>query len=114
MARMLIWLISQNRDTDLLNAVDFIVFGLVLHISNINELEHFNDSEKSWKTIQNGASVFLIIVYSILLTSHLFGEANLGLIDTQAMKIGAILLGIISFLISYSVYNATSKSVWEE
>lgn len=42
------------------------------------------------------------------------GEANPGLIDTQTMKIGAILLGIISFLISYSVYNATSKSVGEE
>ena len=113
-ARMVVWLISQSPDTDLFNAVDFIIFGLVLHISNINELEHFNEREESWKTVQNGASVFLLIVYSVLLTSHLFGEANPGLIDTQTMKIGAILLGIISFLISYSVYNATSKSFGEE
>ena len=110
MARVLVWLISQNPNTDLFNAVDFVVFGLVLHISNINELEHFNEREMSWKTIQNGASVFLIILYSILLTSYLFGEANPGLLNYENLKYISIGLGIGSFLISLSVYNETSKT----
>ncbi len=64
--RMLIWLISQDRDIGILNAADFIVFGLILHISNINEIERFADREKSWKTTQNVISVFFIIIYSVL------------------------------------------------
>ena len=84
--RILIWLISQNRDMGILNAVDFIVFGLILHISNINEVEHFDDAEKSWKTFQNGISIAFISFYSALLACHLLGEANPGLIDGAAIK----------------------------
>ena len=108
-ARMVVWLISQNPDTSLFSAADFIIFGLVLHISNINELEHFNERERSWKTIQNGASVFLIFLYSILLTAYLFGEANHGLLNYESLKYISISLGVGSFLISLSVYNETSK-----
>ena len=107
--RMLIWLISQNKDADILNAVDFIVFGLILHISNINEIEHFDDREKSWKTTQNGMSVFLIIVYSVLFASHIFGQSNPGLVDDQAITIASVVLGIMSFIISFTVYDRTSK-----
>ena len=114
MARMLVWLISQNSDTDLFNAVDFIIFGLVLHISNINELEHFNEREESWKTVQNGASVFLIILYSILLTAYLFGEATPSLLNYESLKYISIGLGIGSFLISLSVYNETSRTDKEQ
>ena len=81
-----------------------------MHISNINELEHFNEREKSWKTVQNGASVFLIFLYSILLTAYLFGEANPGLLIYERLKYISISLGIGSFLISLSVYNETSRT----
>ena len=109
MARILMWLISPNQDFDMLNAVDFIIFGLVLHISNINELEHFNDREKSWKTIHNGISVFLIAMYSILFAYHISGEVNTDSVNYENMKRISIILGIASFLISLSVYNETSK-----
>jgi len=107
--RMLIWLISQNREVDILNAVDFIVFGLILHISNINEIEHFDDRDKSWKTTQNGISVFLIVVYSVLFAAHIFGQSNPGLVDDQAITIAAIILALTSFTISFTVYDRTSK-----
>lgn len=107
--RILIWLISQNRDAEILNAVDFIVFGLILHISNINEIEHFDDREKSWKTIQNGVSLVFITFYSVLFASHLLGEANPGLIDGVAINALSMSLGLLSFMISFAVYNRISK-----
>lgn len=107
--RMLVWFVSQNRDADLFNAVDFIVFGLILHISNINEVEHFDASEKSWKTFQNGLSIAFISFYSVLFASYLLGEANPGLINDETIKFLSIALGLASFALSYNVYHRVSK-----
>lgn len=112
-SRMLIWIISQNRTMDMFNASDFVVFGLILHISNINEIEHFNDHEKSWKTIQNGTSIAFISFYSILYASYLLGQSNPGLINEGAMKYLSVALSLASLLISFSVYDRISKLVEE-
>lgn len=101
--RLMIGLTSPDEDINLLNAVDFIIFGLVLHISNINELEHFTDGEKSWKTIQNGTSLVFVALYCGLYVSHLHGTSGLVLL------IVAMLMGVLSFLISFAVYNRTSE-----
>lgn len=107
--RLLIWSVLQNRTMDFLNAVDFVAFGLILHISNINEIEHFNDQEKSWKSIQNGLSIVFIVLYGSLFTCSLFNQSSPGLIDARAMKYAAIVLSFTSFGISYSVYHRISK-----
>ena len=107
--RILVWVISQNRDLDILNTLDFVIFGLVLHISNINEIEHFHDDEKSWKTIQNGTSIAFISFYSVLFASYLLGEANPGLINGGVIKFLSIGLGLASFALSYNVYHRVSK-----
>ena len=70
---------------DILNAPDFVAFGLILHISNINEIEHFNDSERSWKTIQNGLSIVFILFYGVLFACSLLGQSNPGLINVGAI-----------------------------
>lgn len=103
MLRLMIWLSFPDRDIDILNAVDFILFGLVLHISNINEIEHFNDTEGAWKTFQNGISLIFVALYGGLYASHLFGDAGFELL------IVSITLGIVSFVISFTVYNRTSE-----
>lgn len=74
--RLLVWVISQNRDMHLLNAADFVVFGLILHISIINEIEHLNDDQRSWKTLHNGVSIAFIAMYGILFASHIWGQSN--------------------------------------
>ncbi len=107
--RLLIWSVLQNRTMDILNASDFVAFGLILHISNINEIEHFNDREKSWKSIQNGLSIVFIVLYGGLFTCSLFDQSNPGLIDAGAMKYAAIVLSLTSLGISYSVYHRISK-----
>ncbi len=107
--RILIWSILQNKTIDFFNASDFVAFGLVLHISNINQIEHFNNLEKSWKTVQNGTSIFLITVYSVLFASHLFSQANPGTINVGAIRTISMILNGVSFYLSFSIYDNISK-----
>lgn len=107
--RALLWVISPHQAIDLFSASDFVAFGLILHISNINEIEHFNDLEKSWKTFQNGTSIFLITVYSFLFAAHLFGQANPGKINVDTVRTISVILNGVSFYLSFSVYDRISK-----
>lgn len=107
--RVLIWSILQKRTIDLFNSSDFVAFGLVLHISNINQIEHFNNLEKSWKTIQNGLSIVFIVLYGALFTCALFEQSTPGLIKTGVMKYAAMVLSLASFGISFAVYDRISK-----
>lgn len=91
-------------------ASDFIAFGLVLHISIINELEHLSVLDKEWKTIQNGASVFFIALYSALYALTLVGEGNKGLINISVMLNSVCFLSFVSLVLSLSVYHRISKS----
>ena len=51
--RLLVWLVSREPDVELLNAADFMIFGLVLHIAIINEIQHFHDDTlRSWKSFK--------------------------------------------------------------
>ncbi len=107
--RVLLWVISPHQTVDLFSASDFVAFGLVLHISNINELEHFNDHEKSWKTLQIGTSFFLIVIYGFLFAAHLFGQANPGRINMGTVRTISMILSGASFYLSFSVYDRISK-----
>lgn len=109
LSRALIWFISQNRTMNFFNSSDFVAFGLILHISNINEIEHFNDRERSWKTIQNGISIAFISFYSVLFACSLLGQSNPGLINENAITHLSIVLSFASFFISFSVYHTISK-----
>ena len=108
--RLLVWLVSREHDAELVNAADFMIFGLVLHISIINEIQHFHDDAlRSWKSFQNSVSVAFISFYSCLLACYLLGESNPGLIDNQIIKLLSVTLGMVSFVLSYNVYNKVSK-----
>lgn len=109
--RLLVWVISQNRDMHLLNAADFVVFGLILHISIINEIEHLNDDQRSWKTLHNGVSIAFIAMYGILFASHIWGQSNPGLVDADILRWLAIGLSIVSAIQGFAVYDRVSKLV---
>ena len=106
-ARLFIWLVTKEGSVDIFAASDFIAFGLVLHISNINEIEHFSAQKEQWKTIQNGGSIAFIAFYSILFAINLIGEK---IVDVEAITKCAIGLSVVSFFISYSVYDKVSKA----
>ena len=111
LVRLLVWAVSQNRDMDVFHAADFVVFGLILHISIINEIEHLQDDQRSWKTIHNGTSTVFITVYGALFALHVGGQSNPGAVDAEILLYLAFVLSLVSALIGYSVYNRVSKLV---
>lgn len=107
-SRVMVWLVTKSGTIEIISPSDFIAFGLVLHISNINEIEHFSNVERDWKTTQNGISIAFIAFYSILFSLTLIGNS---VIDVTAITYCTIALSVVSFLISYSVYDRVSKSI---
>ena len=108
-SRFLVWGVTQSGIVNILAASDFIAFGLILHISNINEIEHLSDSDKSWKTIQNGTSILFIALYSVLFCLTMLSEGIPGFVDSQVIKVCVIALALISFSISFSVFHRISN-----
>jgi hypothetical protein len=107
LSRSLAWLVTNTGTVNFLSSSDFVAFGLILHISNINEIEHFDNVGKEWKTIQNGISITFIAFYSVLYSLTLVGDK---VVNITAITYCSIFLAFVSFLISYSVYDRVSKS----
>ncbi|WP_112054906.1 hypothetical protein [Onishia taeanensis] len=108
-SRVLVWGVTQPGTISILAASDFIAFGLILHISNINEIEHLGDGEKTWKTIQNGTSILFIALYSVLFALTMLSEGVPGFVDSAVIKICVVVLAVVSFLISFSVFHRISN-----
>jgi hypothetical protein len=110
LSRLLVWTVTQRGTVNLLTASDFIAFGLILHISNINEIEHLGDEDRSWKTIQNGISIMFIALYSVLFTLVMISERIPSFVDAQVIIICVIFLAVVSLLISLSVFHRISNA----
>ena len=111
MSRLLIWLVSEHPSKiDLFNAADFIAFGLILHISSINEIDRFHHSQQSWKTRQYGISIAFIVFYAVLFTSSLFGQSNSGLVNASVLTLVAAVLNAISFFLCFTVYDRSVRA----
>lgn len=106
LSRLIVWVATKEGVVDGLSPSDFIAFGLILHISNINEIEHFTHAERQWKTIQNGVSIAFIAFYSVLFCLTLIGES---VINIGAITALAVTLSLVSFFASYSVYDNVSR-----
>lgn len=109
LSRLLVWGVTKSGTVSILATSDFIAFGLILHISNINEIEHITDDNKSWKTAQNGTSILFIALYSVLFALVMLSEGVPTLIDSNVIKVCTIALAFISFLISFSVFHRLSR-----
>lgn len=114
LSRLLVWIVTQAGTVSLLTASDFISFGLILHISNINEIEHLSEENRSWKTIQNGISIAFIALYSVLFAIVMISEGVPSFVDANVIKVSAISLAVVSFLISFSVFHRISNAEYEE
>ena len=109
LCRIIIWLSSNSENIPAFSSSDFVAFGLILHISIINEIEHFNDGHSNWKTIQNGISIIFICLYSVLFAVSVFSEGIPKHIDNDILKISLTILCSTSLLLSYSVYHRLSR-----
>ena len=111
LSRLLVWVVTEPGVVSYIAASDFIAFGLILHISNINEIEHLSDEEKSWKTIQNGTSIAFIAFYSVLFALVMVSEGIPTFIDEEVIKKCTVSLACVSLIISFSVYHRISNIV---
>ncbi len=107
LTRLMAWAVTKEGVVQIFSASDVIAFGLILQISNINEIEHIADPGREWKTAQNGTSIMLISLYCVLYTLVLIGYS---VIETVALMVCAIALITASLLTSYSVLDKISIS----
>lgn len=105
-SRFLIWLVTKEGSIEPFSPQDFIAFGLVLHISNINEMEHIISEEGSWKTTQNAISAFFIAIHGVLYCLTLIGGDA---IDQQSIMFCVAFIALTSLSISYSLFNRIAR-----
>jgi len=109
LTRLLAWTTTTAGSVSPLAAPDFVAFGLVLHISVINELEHLPARERDWKTIQNGTSLIFITLYGALYAVTIVGERSANLIDAALLLRSSIAFATVSSLLSLAVFHRLSK-----
>jgi hypothetical protein len=103
--RLLACFFIKTGHVDLFVASDLIYFGLILHVSNLNEVEHATTIDKDWRTKQNGLSVVFIIFYSLIYAFSLLPEV----FSLAKITVSSLIIVPISLWFSYSVFNELSK-----
>jgi len=107
--RSLLYIFS-TKTISFFNAPDLIFFGIILSITNINELEYVNIKRdnpkgKTWKTRTNVLSIVLVIIYSSFLIFTGVNEMTQNLFNISAITYSALLLNFVNFLFSLSIYR---------
>ncbi|MEZ4884695.1 MAG: hypothetical protein R3E32_08225 [Chitinophagales bacterium] len=107
--RLLMFVVGKNAGYDfLMNESDFITFGLVLNLTNLNELEH--KKESVWKTQMIGLAAIQVAVYAgILVISYITEFPKQEIIRPHILFYCSLILSIISFIFSYSIYDRLNK-----
>lgn len=115
--RFLYFLFFKKIEADFIfNEGDLAAFGLMLSVSNINELDSNNVVEELWKKKKIGYSILLIIVFGSLYAislaiSELSKKED---VNSNNLKGILLLLCISTLVFSYSIYkrlDVISKSV---
>ncbi len=107
--RLLIYLVGNETKLEfLMNESDFIVFGLVLNLTNLNELEHKESS--IWKTTMIGIAAIQIAFYAgLLVISYITEFPEQQVINPNLLFYCSLVLSGISFVFSYSIYDRITK-----
>lgn len=105
--RSFIALIDKTATIDYwLNETDFVILGLVLNLTNINELEDQDFEDQLWKTKSIGYSIISIVVFAAILAIVTYSDFKKNPdIDKVMLKGCSIVLAFVSFIFSYSIYN---------
>lgn len=100
----------SNFPINFINIGDLIFFGLVLSITNINELEYVNvkrsdDKRKKWKTRSNALSILFICWYSTFYVLIVISENNQQLFKLSTILNVTIMLNCVNIIFSISNYS---------
>lgn len=106
--RLILYIVVKDKSLDfLMNESDFIILGLVLNLTNLNELE--NQSKGQWKSIMIGSSAVQIAIYAGILALSYITELNNQLIEESTLFWCALILSLGSFMLSFSIFDRLTK-----
>lgn len=112
LSRLCIYLFVKGVPPDfLLNPTDYLLFGLVLNVTNLNDLNQKKRILDSWFLAANGISILLIIAFAILLCLSMLAEIQKDLFNIVSMQKASMGFSIASFLWSFSIYFKLSRSI---
>ena len=100
LTRLLVWFVAATNQVEPIVATDLITFGLVLHASVINEVEHLPARDHEWKSAMNGLAITFITLYGALYALTDFGDKVDGVVDGDAILEIAIYLSSMSILLA--------------
>ena len=106
MARLVVWRI-YNGGVEPFATSDFVAFGLVLHSSNINEVNRISGSDESWKIVHNGLSIIFIVIYALVMFATIIPSSH---INQKSTFNSCIWLSIVSFMLSVTVFFRSNAS----
>jgi len=103
--RLLLFLASGNKPIAAFSISDLTFFGLILCVSIINESELVDDNSDNWKTYINGATIFLLILFSALCALALIKEIDMELFNQNILIIASGVLCLPAIGLSLFIYN---------
>lgn len=103
----------SNKQWELVfNEIDFATFGLILSVTNLNELQNeIFKGDANWRMWRIGISISLIIVFAVIFAlsslANLYNSENQGInfFDVTGLRISALILSSCTLLFSYSIYH---------
>ena len=109
--RILIFALNKDRTSNMLfSEIDFITFGLVLNITNINVLEENSTVDSNTKSTKIGISIILLILFAGFLFLVYFCDITGNqLLDRLVSKIIAAFLSIASFVQSFTIFDTLNS-----
>ena len=110
-ARLCIFIVLAKKDLYILfDPIDFVILGLVVNITNINELEGKIEIEKEWKTKCIGISIIFIIIYAIFFALSVICSIDKSILDKTSILLASIALAISSIIFGYSIFDRLNKA----
>ena len=95
---------------EVFNALDFLVFGVVVFASSTNRAGCFGDNSTTWKMLMNVASLMFMIVFGVLFISYLLWQSHPDTIDYTVLRIGSAVLAGWAVLMGIAVHKKLSRA----
>ncbi len=96
--RIIIYLLLNNKDNSILfNETDFVAFGLVLNITNINRMEQIKLYDSIHKIRNMGISIIMITIFSLLFSLSILNQI-ITLFNRNAIIIASLILSIATLI----------------
>lgn len=113
MLKAVIILLMKDKDWSLvINSIEFATFGIIVSVTSLNELIRKKQSKSSnWYLLRSSLAALSLVLLSIFLAfaSASDFQDDVSIFDANALIYATIILSISSGVLSYSIYQPTTK-----